>query len=203
MPLQLPPLKYEFNSLEPFMDAKTVEIHRTKHHQGYVDKLNKALENYPDLQNKTTEELIKNLNQIPEEIRTAVRNNGCQHLNHDLFFEILKRDISPSGEILRTINKIFGSFDNFKTQFSEKSLVIFGSGWCWLAVDNKTKKLEIIQTQNEATPIMQNKTPVLVIDVWEHAYYLKYQNRRPEFIENFFKIINWNKVNELYLEAMD
>jgi len=195
---ELPELGYEYDSLEPFMDAQTVEIHRTKHHQGYVDKLNKALEGHPDLQEKTIQELITNINKVPEEIKTAIMNNGAQILNHSLFFDILKKDIKIPKELLKAIDDDFKSFEDFKKEFSEAAATQFGSGWAWLVVSNG--KLEIIKTSNEQTPLLENKRPILVIDVWEHAYYLKYQNKRPEYIDNFFNIINWKKVNELYLQ---
>jgi len=181
------------------MDVKTVEIHRTKHHQGYVDKLNKALENYPDLQEKSITELITNINDIPQEIQTAVMNNGAQILNHSLFFDTLKKETEMPNEIKEAINENFGSFQTFKEKFTNTALTQFGSGWAWLVKSDN--KLEIIKTSNEKTPILENKTPILVIDIWEHAYYLKYQNKRNEYIENFFKIINWEKVNKLYLET--
>lgn len=199
MTFELEKLPYEFDALEPFMDAKTVEIHRTKHHQGYINKLNEAIADSPELHKKSIPELIKNINDIPEEIRTAVMNTGAQTLNHSLFFDILKKDVKIPNEIEQAINEQFGNFEKFKEDFSKAALTQFASGWAWLVVSNE--KLEIIKTSNEKTPILENKAPILVIDVWEHSYYLKYQNKRNEYIENFFNIINWKKVNELFLET--
>ena len=192
-------LPYAYDALEPFIDAKTMEIHHGKHHQTYVDKLNKALEKYPELQTKAVEELLKNLESVPEDIRTQVRNHGGGHWNHSFFWQILKKDIEPTGEILNIINNDFESFDNFKAEFSNKAVSVFGSGWCWLVLNKG--KLEIVTTANQDSPISQGKIPVLGLDVWEHAYYLKYQNRRQEYIDAFWKIIDWEKVNEFYVGA--
>ena len=196
----LPKLPYAFDALEPFIDAKTMEIHHGKHHQGYVDKLNKALEKYPKLQKNSAEDLIKNLEVIPEDIRTAVRNQGGGHVNHSFFWPILKKGVEPRGEILKAINKKFKGIDNFKEQFKDAATTIFGSGWAWLVL-NSGDELEIVKTSNQDNPISQGKTPILGIDVWEHAYYLKYQNRRPEYVDAFFNVINWEQVNENYLKA--
>ncbi|MEK6741626.1 MAG: superoxide dismutase, partial [Nanoarchaeota archaeon] len=185
----LPRLPYAYDALEPFIDEQTMEIHHGKHHQTYVDKLNKALEKYPKLQGKSAEELLKNLELIPEDIRTAVRNHGGGHANHSFFWQILKKDVEPSGEILKVINKKFNGIDNFKTEFSNKAVGLFGSGWCWLVLNGK--ELEIITTQNQDSPVSQGKIPVLGLDLWEHSYYLKYQNRRNEYIKSFWNIVNW------------
>ncbi len=190
----LPKLNYSYDALEPHIDAKTMEIHHTKHHQTYVDKLNTALEAHQELQQKAVEELLKNLNSVPESIRTAVRNHGGGHANHALFWKTLKKDTPINGQILEEINKKFGSFDKFKEEFTKSALAVFGSGWTWLALNNK--ELEIINTPNQDSPLSQGKTPLLGIDVWEHAYYLKYQNKRPDYVGAFFNIINWNQVNE-------
>ena len=195
----LPKLPYVFDALEPFIDAKTMEIHHGKHHQGYVDKLNKALEKYPKLQKNSAEDLIKSLEVIPDDIRTAVRNNGGGHVNHSFFWQILKKGIEPKGEILKVINKKFKGIDNFKEEFKTKATGLFGSGWCWLVLTNG--ELEITTTSNQDNPISQNKIPVLGLDLWEHSYYLKYQNRRPEYVDAFFNVINWEKVNENFLKA--
>ena len=195
----LPKLPYAFDALEPFIDAKTMEIHHGKHHQGYVDKLNKALEKYPKLQKNSAEDLIKSLEVIPEDIKTAVRNNGGGHVNHSFFWQILKKAVDPKGEILKAINKKFKGIDNFKEEFKNKATGLFGSGWCWLVLNNG--ELEIVTTSNQDNPISQNKIPILGVDVWEHAYYLKYQNRRPEYVDAFFNVINWEQVNENYLKA--
>jgi len=197
----LPKLPYSYDALEPFIDAKTMEIHYTKHHQTYVDKLNAALEKYPKLQKKTPEELISNLNDIPEEIRTAVRNHGGGHWNHSLFWQLLAKDVKLNGAIAKAIDKTFGSFDKFKEQLSSAALNRFGSGWAWLVV-SKEEKLEIVSTGNQDSPLSEGKIPILGIDVWEHAYYLKYQNKRADYISAFFNIINWKKVDELYKKAL-
>ncbi|MEK6842093.1 MAG: superoxide dismutase [Nanoarchaeota archaeon] len=195
----LPKLPYAYDALEPFIDEQTMEIHHGKHHQTYVDKLNKALEKYPKLQGRSAEELLKNLELIPEDIRTAVRNHGGGHANHSFFWQILKKDVEPSGEILKVINKKFNGIDNFKTEFSNKAVGLFGSGWCWLVLNGK--ELEIITTQNQDSPVSQGKIPVLGLDLWEHSYYLKYQNRRNEYIKSFWNIVNWDQVNANFKKA--
>ena len=195
----LPKLPYAYDALEPFIDEQTMEIHHGKHHQTYVDKLNKALEKYPKLQGKSAEELLKNLELIPEDIRTAVRNHGGGHANHSFFWQILKKDVEPSGEILKVINKKFNGIDNFKTEFSNKAVGLFGSGWCWLVLNGK--ELEIITTPNQDSPVSQGKIPVLGLDLWEHSYYLKYQNRRNEYIKSFWNIVNWDQVNANFKKA--
>ncbi|MDP3991904.1 MAG: superoxide dismutase [Nanoarchaeota archaeon] len=199
MMFNLPKLPYAYDALEPFIDARTMEIHHGKHHQTYVDKLNKALEKYPKLQKNSAEDLIKNLNVIPEDIRTAVRNHGGGHVNHSFFWQILKKGIEPKGEILRAINKKWG-IDTFREQFKDAATTLFGSGWAWLVV-NSQGELEIMKTPNQDSPITNNMVPILGIDVWEHSYYLKYQNRRNEYVDAFFQVINWEKVNENYLKA--
>ena len=195
----LPELGYNYDALEPFIDTRTMEIHHKKHHQAYIDKLNKALEKYPKLQNRPVEELIRNLSMIPEDIRTAVQNHGGGHANHSFFWKILKKDVEPSGEILKAINKKFKGIDNFKEQFKDAATTLFGSGWAWLVWNGK--ELEIVKTPNQDNPINQGKIPVLGLDVWEHAYYLKYQNRRPEYVDAFFNVINWKHVNDNFLKA--
>ena len=190
------PLPYSFDALEPYIDAKTMEIHHGKHHKTYVDKLNAALEKHPELQKKKVEELLKNINSLPEEIRTAVRNHGGGHFNHSLFWELLKKNVKFEGKVAKAIEKEFGSFEEFKKKFSEAAMNRFGSGWAWLVLNNG--KLEIYNTSNQDSPLMENKIPILGLDVWEHAYYLKYQNRRNEYIEAFFSIINWKKVEEIF-----
>ena len=196
----LPKLSYSYGALEPFIDAKTMEIHHTKHHQTYIDKLNKALEKYPKLQKNSAEDLIKNLDVIPEDIRTAVKNHGGGHVNHSFFWQILKKGVEPKGEILKAINKKFKGIDTFKEQFKDSATTLFGSGWTWLVVNSKGE-LEIMKTPNQDSPVTNNMIPILGIDVWEHAYYLKYQNRRPEYVDAFFHVINWEKVNENFLKA--
>ena len=198
---ELPKLKYEYNALEPYIDEMTMKIHHTKHHQGYLNNLNAALEKYPEMFGKPAEEHLKNLASIPEDIRTAVRNNGGGYVNHTLFWDIMTKDGSEMpGELEEAINKTFGSFEAFKEKFSKAAATRFGSGWAWLVVYDG--KLEITSTANQDNPISEGKTPILGLDVWEHAYYLNYQNKRPEYIENFFKVIDWERVNELYLNSI-
>jgi Fe-Mn family superoxide dismutase len=201
--ITLKPLPFAYDALEPFMDKQTVMIHHGKHHQAYVDKLNAAIGEHTSLRSKSAEALIKGLDSVPLEIRTQVVNFGGGVYNHDFFWSILGiGNESPKGKMLEAIKKDFGSFDKFKEDFSKNALALFGSGWTWLVIDNeKGGKLSIVNTPNQGSPISSGKTPILVIDVWEHAYYLKYQNRRPEFIEAFFNIINWDKVDELYSSA--
>ncbi len=198
---ELPKLPYEYSALEPYIDAQTMEIHYSKHHNGYVDKLNAALEKYPDLQEKSVRELIENLDAIPEDIRTAVRNNGGGHLNHSMFWSLMQKSAGqkPEGEVLELINKKFGSMEEFKTQFSNAAATRFGSGWAWLVVKNG--ELEVMSTANQDNPVSEGYEPILGLDVWEHAYYLKYQNKRPEYIENWFNVINWEQVAKFYEAA--
>ncbi|MBI2667719.1 superoxide dismutase [Candidatus Woesearchaeota archaeon] len=189
-------LDYDFDALEPHIDAKTMEIHYTKHHATYVQKLNMALEKYPNLQNKSVKELLMDLNNIPEDIRTAVRNHGGGHFNHTLFWQIMSPDCGgePTGEISEAIEEKFGGFEKFKELFSNAAINLFGSGWAWLVVNNNS--LEIVTTPNQDNPISQGKIPILGIDVWEHGYYLKYQNKRADYVNAFWNVINWEKVNE-------
>lgn len=199
---ELPELSYDYDALEPHIDAKTMEIHHTKHHKGYVDKLNAAIEKFPELKEKSVEELIGDLDSVPEEIRTAVRNNGGGHANHSLFWQILSPEKKEfGGAIAEKIEESFGSFDEFKKKFSDAAMSRFGSGWAWLVV-NSDGGLEITSTPNQDSPISQGDFPVLGIDVWEHAYYLKYQNKRADYVEAFFSLINWDKVNEFYEKAV-
>jgi Fe-Mn family superoxide dismutase len=190
----LPQLPYAYDALEPYIDARTMEIHHTKHHQTYIDKLNTALSDFPDLQQESAEGLLKNLNAVPEQIRTAVRNHGGGHANHSFFWPLLKKDVSFSGEVADAVKESFGGYEQFNQEFSNAATLLFGSGWAWLALDGG--KLEIVTTANQDSPLSQGKTPILGLDVWEHAYYLKYQNRRPEYIEAFFNVIDWERVNE-------
>jgi superoxide dismutase, Fe-Mn family len=199
MPFTLPPLPYPPEALEPYIDKTTMEIHHGKHHAAYVTNVNKALESHPDLQNKTIEELLSNnLSAVPEAIKTAVRNNGGGHANHSLFWTLLspKGGGAPSGEIEDVITATFGSFDTFKEKFTAAATTRFGSGWAWLLKD-ASGKFEITSLPNQDSPIMEGKKPLLGLDVWEHAYYLKYQNRRPEYIGAFWNIVNWEEVNKL------
>ena len=201
MAFELPKLEYSYDALEPYIDEETMKIHHTKHHQTYVDKLNKALEGHEELQTKTVEELLKNPDAVSEEIRTAVKNNGGGHLNHSFFWTILKKDVQPSGEILEAINRDFGNVEEFKNQFKQAAVTQFGSGWAWLVLNPTNNKLEIVQTKDHETPITDGKIPLLVVDVWEHAYYLKYQNKRPEYVDAFFNVIDWEQVDKNYVGA--
>ena len=194
--IKLPQLEYEYNALEPYIDEQTMRIHHSKHHQAYTDNFNKAIEN-TDLKNKEPEDIIKNLNKVPESIRTAVRNHGGGYVNHKFFWQILKKDVKIKGEIEKAILKKFGSFDKFKEEFSNAAMTQFGSGWAWLVVNKG--QLEIVKTPNQDSPLTDGKTPILCIDMWEHSFYLRYQNRKVEYVQNFFNVINWDKVNKLYL----
>jgi Fe-Mn family superoxide dismutase len=195
MAFELPKLQYSYDALEPYIDAKTMEIHHSKHHQTYITNLNKALESYPELFEKSLEDLLANLDQIPESIRVAVRNGGGGHYNHTLFWQIIgpKSDSKPSENMNSLITDSFESVDNFKSEFNEKATKQFGSGWGWLCQD-KSGKLVTLSTPNQDTPISSGLNPVLGIDVWEHAYYLNYQNKRPDYINAFWEIINWEAV---------
>lgn len=195
MAFELPRLQYSYDALEPYIDAKTMEIHHSKHHQTYITNLNKALESYPELFEKSLEDLLANLDQIPESIRVAVRNGGGGHYNHTLFWQIIgpKSNSKPSENMNSLITDSFESFDNFKSEFNEKATKQFGSGWGWLCQD-KSGKLVTLSTPNQDTPISSGLNPVLGIDVWEHAYYLNYQNKRPDYINAFWEIINWEAV---------
>jgi Fe-Mn family superoxide dismutase len=199
MPHTLSKLEYAYDALEPYIDARTMEIHHTKHHQTYIDKLNAALKGHDALEKLSVEKLIRDLTTIPENIRTAVRNHGGGHANHSFFWPVLKKGVAPGGPVLDAIVKKYGNFDKFKEDFSNAATLLFGSGWAWLAVNKG--ELEIVTTPNQDSPISQGKTPILGIDVWEHAYYLKYQNRRPDYIAAFFNVINWDKVNEHFKAA--
>jgi superoxide dismutase, Fe-Mn family len=201
MAFELPQLPYAYDALEPHIDKETMNIHHTKHHNTYVTNLNAALEGHADLQNKSIEELLSNLEALPESIRTAVRNNGGGHANHSLFWTILSPNGGgePTGELADAINKKFGSFAAFKEEFTKAATTRFGSGWAWLVVNNG--ELEVTSTPNQDSPLMEGKTPILGLDVWEHAYYLKYQNRRPEYIAAFWNIVNWDEVARRYSEA--
>jgi len=196
----LPTLPYAYDALEPFFDAKTMEIHYTKHHQTYVDKLNAALEGQADLQKLSVDDVLKDLNSVPENIRTAVRNHGGGHANHSFWWPILRKEVNYCGDIADAINSKFGDYDEFKEKFSTAAALLFGSGWTWLVVSKGD--LEIMTTPNQDSPLSQGKTPILGIDVWEHAYYLKYQNRRPDYIAAFFNVINWEQVDEYYRAAI-
>jgi Fe-Mn family superoxide dismutase len=199
MPFTLPPLPYPTNALEPHIDAQTMEIHHDKHHGAYVSNLNAALEKAPELQGKSLDDLLKNLNAVPESVRTAVRNNGGGHWNHSMFWQIMspKGGGAPSGKLADAIKSAFGSFDAFKEQFNAAGGARFGSGWAWLINDGG--KLSVISTPNQDNPIMDGKpAPILGLDVWEHAYYLKYQNRRPDYMKAWWNVVNWPEVEKRF-----
>lgn len=201
MAFELPKLPYANDALEPHIDARTMEIHHDGHHQTYVTGLNAALEGKEEFAGKTVEEIIANLDAVPADVRTAVRNNGGGHANHSLFWLLLTPNGkgAPEGELAAAIDAKFGSFDAFKEEFANAAKTRFGSGWAWLSVVNG--ELEISSTPNQDSPIMEGKTPILGLDVWEHAYYLKYQNVRPDYIAAFWNVVNWDKVAELYAAA--
>ena len=201
MAYSLPQLPYAYDALEPHIDKETMNIHHTKHHNTYVTNLNNALEGNDELLSKTVEELVSNLDAVPESARTAVRNNGGGHANHSLFWEVISPNGGgqPTGDLAAAIDSKFGSFENFKEEFSKAATTRFGSGWAWLVVNNG--ELEVTSTPNQDNPLMEGKTPVLGLDVWEHAYYLNYQNRRPEYISAFFNVINWDEVAKRYSAA--
>jgi superoxide dismutase, Fe-Mn family len=195
----LPQLQYEYAALEPHIDARTMEIHHTKHHQTYVDKLNAAVEKYPDLQAMGVEELLRNIDKVPQEIKTAVQNHGGGHANHSLFWTIITpaSTLKPEGALARVIDATFGSFEKFAEEFNAAATNRFGSGWAWLVM-NKEQKLQVTSTANQDSPLMEGNTPILGLDVWEHAYYLNYQNRRPDYITAFWNIVNWTEVSHRF-----
>ena len=201
MPYELPPLPYPKEALEPHIDAQTMEIHHDKHHATYVTNLNKALENNPELSSKPVEELIADLNAVPEAARTVVRNNGGGHANHSFFWKLMTADGGgePKGAIAEAVQETFGSFDGLKEKINAAGAARFGSGWAWLVV--KGGRLEVMSTPNQDNPLMEGLKPVLGVDVWEHSYYLKYQNRRPDYLKAWWNTISWDAVNENYAKA--
>ncbi|MFJ5715381.1 superoxide dismutase [Neobacillus novalis] len=201
MAFELPQLPYAEDALEPHFDKETMNIHHTRHHNTYVTNLNNALAGNEELLSKSVEEVIANLDAVPEAARTAVRNNGGGHANHSLFWQILSPNGggAPAGELADAINNKFGSFESFKEEFAKAATTRFGSGWAWLAVNNG--ELEVTSTPNQDSPLMEGKTPILGLDVWEHAYYLKYQNKRPDYIGAFWNVVNWDEVSKRYNEA--
>ncbi len=201
MAFELAPLPYPSNALEPHIDARTMEIHHDKHHAAYTTNLNKALEGHADLQAKTIEQLLASLNDVPENIRTAVRNNGGGFANHNMFWQIMgpNKGGEPTGELAAAINSAFGSFAGFKEKFAAAGATRFGSGWAWLVPEGGA--LTITSTPNQDTPLMEGKTPILGLDVWEHAYYLNYQNRRPDYIAAWWNVVNWDEVAKRYAAA--
>ena len=198
---EVPSLPYAVDALEPHIDARTMEIHHGKHHAAYVANLNKALEGHPDLQQKSITELVADLGSVPEGIRTAVRNNGGGHFNHSLFWTVMKKDGggTPGGELGTAIDGAFGSFDDFKAKFSTAAATRFGSGWAWLSVKNGA--LEVSSSPNQDSPMMEGVKPILGLDVWEHAYYLNYQNRRPDYVQAWWNVVNWDRVAENFSKA--
>jgi Fe-Mn family superoxide dismutase len=198
MAFELPSLRYAFDALEPYIDAQTMQIHHGKHHNAYVTNLNAALEKHPELVGKTLEDLVSDLASVPEDIRTAVRNNGGGHFNHSLFWTLMTPNGSgePSGELAQAITTAFGDFAAFKSTFSQAAMSRFGSGWAWLGL--KGGKLSVLSMPNQDVPMMEGLTPVLGLDVWEHAYYLNYQNRRADYIEAWWNVVNWDEAARLY-----
>ncbi len=198
---ELPSLPYAFDALEPHIDARTMEIHHDKHHAGYVSKLNAALEPHEDLQTKSLEDLLRDISSLPEAIRTAVRNNGGGHANHKLFWQVMSADGGgePEGGLANAIGTSFGSFDAFKDEFAKAAATRFGSGWAWLVV--KGGDLAVYSAPNQNSPLMEGDKPVLGLDVWEHAYYLQYQNRRPDYISAWWNVVNWEEVSRRYVAA--
>jgi superoxide dismutase, Fe-Mn family len=196
MAYSLPPLPYAFDALEPHIDKQTMEIHHGKHHQAYINNLNAALEKHPHLQSKSVEDLIRHINTVPEDIRTAVRNNGGGHANHSMFWQIMGPHAggAPTGAIADAITGSFGSFDAFKEQFAKAGVGRFGSGWAWVV--EHAGKLAIESTPNQDSPLMEGKKAIFGLDVWEHAYYLKYQNRRPDYIGAWWHVVNWAEINK-------
>lgn len=201
MAYTLPPLPYANNALEPHIDARTMEIHHTKHHQAYINNANNALKDHPALEAKSVEELISDLSQVPEAIRMVVRNNAGGHANHSLFWKVMAPNAGgePTGDLAAAISAAFGSFAAFKEKFAQAATTRFGSGWAWLVVSNGA--LEVTSTPNQDSPLMEGKTPILGLDVWEHAYYLNYQNLRPKYIEAFWNVVNWPEVAKRYAAA--
>ena len=202
MAYELPSLSYPFDALEPHVDAKTMEIHHDKHHQAYINNANKALEGHPDLAAKPVDELLADLNKIPEAIRTVLRNNAGGHSNHTFFWKIIgpKGGGTPKGKLAEAINSTFGGFDKFKEELEKAAIGRFGSGWAWLVV-NKEGKLQITSTANQDTPISEGLKPVIGVDVWEHSYYLKYQNRRPDYLKAWWNVVNWDQAEKNYESA--
>jgi Fe-Mn family superoxide dismutase len=199
MPFQVPPLPYDFAALEPHIDAQTMQIHHDKHHGAYVTNLNAALEKHPDIAKKSAEDIIKNLNSVPEDIRTAVRNNGGGHVNHSMFWQIMapKAGGEPSGPLADAIEKAFGSFADFQAKFNDTGAKRFGSGWVWL-VRTKDGKLDVISTPNQDNPMMDGHWPIMGNDVWEHAYYLKYKNVRGDYLKAWWNVVNWKEVEKRF-----
>jgi Fe-Mn family superoxide dismutase len=202
MAYEVPPLPYAYNALEPHIDEPTMHLHHDKHHAAYVTKLNAAVEKHPDLQKKSAEELIRNLGALPDDIRGAVRNNGGGHVNHTMFWQIMgpNKGGNPTGAVADAISKTFGSFDAFKEKFEAAGANQFGSGWAWL-VRTKSGEFKVVSTANQDNPLSNGEFPVMGNDVWEHAYYLKYQNRRPDYLKAWWNVVNWDEVNKRLAQA--
>jgi Fe-Mn family superoxide dismutase len=202
MAFTLPPLPYPADALEPSIDKMTMEIHHDRHHKAYVDNLNKALEATPDLQNKSIEDLLRGIKSVPANIQTAVRNNGGGHANHTMFWEIMgpKAGGAPSGDLAQAMTSTFGGFDAFKAKIKENALGQFGSGWSWLVIGGDGK-LQAVKTANQDSPLMDGQTPILGVDVWEHAYYLKYQNKRADYVDAWWNVVNWNAAGQRFAKA--
>jgi Fe-Mn family superoxide dismutase len=199
---KLPELGYAYDALEPYIDAKTMEIHHSKHHNAYITNLNTALEQAPKLRDLEVSKIVSDLAMVPESIRTAVQNNGGGHFNHSLFWSLISpgKQGKPLGKLAGAIDGSFGSFDAFKEAFGKAAMTRFGSGWAWLSLD-KEGKLQVHSTANQDTPLMEGRSPILGLDVWEHAYYLNYQNRRPDYVEAWWNVVNWERAEELYTKA--
>ena len=202
MAFEVPPLPYDYNALEPYIDTQTMQLHHDKHHAAYENNLNAALQNAPQFASFTIEDLIRRLNDVPESIRTAVRNNGGGHLNHSMFWQIMSPNGGgqPGGELGNAINSTFGSFDQFKAVFNDAGVKRFGSGWAWLILD-PSGKLLVISTANQDSPLTDGSFPIMGNDVWEHAYYLKYQNRRPDYLNAWWNVVNWSEIEKRYQQA--
>ncbi len=201
MAFELPPLPYDYNALEPYIDEQTMHLHHEKHHQAYVTNLNTAVQG-TQFESMPVEEVVRRINEVPENVRTAVRNNGGGHVNHSMFWQIMKPNGGgePTGELAQAINSTFGSFENFKTQFNDAGAKRFGSGWAWLVMD-RNGNLSITSTANQDSPLMDGMKPIMGNDVWEHAYYLKYQNRRPEYLAAWWNVVNWDEIAKRYAQA--
>lgn len=199
MKFKLPDLPYSSDALEPYIDSQTMLLHHDKHHRAYVDKLNEVLTRYPELNFSDVDDLLQNLDRIPPDIRTAAINHGGGHANHSLFWTIMAPAGSekPSGNFLKALESVFGSFSDFQNQFQKTALAHFGSGWAWLVID-QDKKLNLYSLPNQDSPLSKGETPILTLDLWEHAYYLKYQNRRPEYVQNWWNVVNWNEIEKRY-----
>jgi superoxide dismutase, Fe-Mn family len=202
MAFEVPPLPYDYNALEPYIDTQTMQLHHDKHHAAYVNNLNAALQNAPQFAALPIEQLIQRLNEVPDTIRTAVRNNGGGHLNHSMFWQIMTPNGGgqPGGELGNAINSTFGSFDQFKAAFNDAGVKRFGSGWAWLILD-KNGSLQVISTANQDSPLTDGSFPIMGNDVWEHAYYLKYQNRRPDYLNAWWNVVNWSEIEKRYQQA--